>query len=376
VPPVAPPKKEKAPGRHSTTVLIVAVLIAGLLGGVAGGTVAYLTTDETASGSPSSSSGSSSSSGTPPLAERPPESVAGISERVLPSTVYIVVEGAAQSGSGSGVVLDKDGNILTNNHVVEPSLSGGSLQAQLPDGTVGTARVVGRVPSMDLAVIRIEADPDSLVPAQVGDSDALVVGDPVIAVGAPLGLTGSVTAGIVSALDRPVTVGGTQEQAIFSAIQTDAAINPGNSGGPLANGNGEIVGINSAIATLGGGILGQSSGSIGVGFSIPMSQASRIAQELIATGSATRATLGVTVDVSQETGGAQVQTVESGSPADGAGLRRGDVIVEFGGVPIANGISLIAQVRASEPGETVELVYRRGSATETVTVTLGTASAE
>jgi putative serine protease PepD len=206
----------------------------------------------------------------------------------------------------------------------------------------------------------------------LGNSDGVVVGDLAIAIGSPLGLDGTVTAGIVSALNRPVTAGGQGSTSFINAIQTDAAINPGNSGGALVNAAGEVVGVNSAIATLGDG-TGQS-GSIGLGFAIPINQVKRIGEELINTGSSTKPIIGVSLDQSYQGDGARVQEVTAGGPAEAAGLEAGDVIVEFDGQPVADATSLIVDIRSMQPGDEVSLSVQRGGSTEDLTITLGSDS--
>ena len=224
---------------------------------------------------------------------------------------------------------------------------------------------MGTDASYDLAVLRI--DRGNLPVAALGDSNDVVVGDATIAIGSPLGLTGTVTSGIVSALNRPVTAGDATDVSFISAIQTDAAINPGNSGGPLVNSRGEVIGINSAIATTGSSVSGQS-GSIGLGFAIPINQARRVATELIATGSSTYPVVGVQLDMSYEGQGALVQSVVEGGPASETELAAGDVITAIDGVKVSDGTELVVRIRAKNPGDVVELTLEDGSVIE---VTLG-----
>jgi putative serine protease PepD len=279
-------------------------------------------------------------------------------------------------------VIDAEGLIVTNNHVVA---AGGSEPAddivvEFADGSQADAEVVGAEPSYDVAVLRIDpADVDGeLVALPFGDSDAVVVGESVVAIGAPLGLDSTVTTGIVSALNRPVSAGGgAQETAFINAIQTDAAINPGNSGGPLVNLRGEVVGVNSAIAQAPGGQVG---GSIGLGFSIPSNQAARTAEQLIEDGVATYPVVGVLLDQLYQGEGVRIVTedaatgdqppVTPGGPADRAGLRAGDVILAFDGRPVTESDELVVAIRAQEPGDEVTLTVRRGEEVFDVTLVL------
>jgi putative serine protease PepD len=306
---------------------------------------------------------------TPALANRAPTSVAGIAKRVQPGVVSIEISAAGKRGNGSGFVVSSDGYVVTNNHVAAPAASGGALRVVFQDGTYSTATIVGRDPNSDIAVLRIQRG--NLPSVQLGDSDKLAVGDPVVAFGSPLGLQGTVTSGIISSLDRPVVTGGESgdQQAYMAAIQTDAAINPGNSGGPLVDGDGRVIGVNSAIATLAG--ASGKGGSIGLGFSIPINQAKRIAEQIIATGKAKRTIIGAELDMtySSPTGGVRLQAVPAG-PAQKAGLRSGDVIVEFNGRRVSDPTDLIAFIRKFPAGAEVPVVYSRGGTTSTVRVTL------
>ena len=305
--------------------------------------------------------------------ERAPESIAGIAAGVLPSVVSIEVVSEAGSGSGSGFVLRQDGYVLTNNHVVEGAAAG-ELVVQFADGAELPGTVVGATEEYDLAVVKVETT--GLVPLALGDSDAVVVGDPVVAIGAPLGLVGTVTTGIVSALNRPVVAGDGNGTAFINAIQTDAAINPGNSGGPLVNARGEVVGINSAIAQLPGRLT--STGSIGLGFAIPSNQARRTAEQLIETGAATYPVIGVLLDPQYSGEGVRVfeedppdsQAVTPDGPADDAGIRRGDVILAIDGRPVTASEELIVAIRARQPGDTVVLRVRTGEDERDVRVRL------
>lgn len=360
--PVAPPP----PRRSRRTIALVAgglilALVAGAVGGAIGTDIAR-----------------SSASGGGVLAEPVPEvesdlpvtPVEAVAARVLPSVVQLNVEGGAGNsggrGEGSGMVISEDGLILTNNHVVEPAAAGGTLRAVLQDGRVAVGSIVGQDPQSDVALVQVQLG--GLTPVELGNSENVRVGQQVTAIGSPLGLGGSVTTGIVSALDRAVSVGGEAGNAstVLNAIQTDAAINPGNSGGPLVDMEGRVVGINSAIATAGPG-----GGSIGVGFSIPVNQARRIADQLRTGGPATHAVLGVEVSDDPQFGGAVVRTVTPGGAAERAGLQPNDVVVRLGDQRISAGTDLQAAVRSQPPGATVELQLRGPGGERTVPVTLG-----
>ncbi|HVQ86856.1 MAG TPA: trypsin-like peptidase domain-containing protein [Actinomycetes bacterium] len=370
----SPPQPTPATTKKRThpAVVVATAALAGALGAGVGAT-AVIATDDNSPASTSSATAANSAT----QASLPANSVAKVAQTVLPSVVSIQFTGAAGSGSGSGVVISDDGLILTNNHVVETAANGGSLTVNFSDGTSTDAEIVGRDPSADLAVIRVH-NVDNLVPATLGSSDDLKVGETVVAIGSPLGLSGTVTTGIVSAKNRPVSAGSGEpgaEPAVLNAIQTDAAINPGNSGGALVNLKGQVVGINSAIATLGASTGGQS-GSIGLGFAIPIDQAKWIVDQLVANGQATHAQLGVSVgDATGNELGAELQSVESGTPASAAGLQSGDVVTRFNGQAIESADALVAAVRSVEPGTQVTLEYVRNGNTSTTSVTLGDSSA-
>jgi putative serine protease PepD len=299
--------------------------------------------------------------------------------------VSIAVVGQQGTGEGSGVVIDDDGHVLTNNHVIAGAAAGAQVQVALTDARVFAAELVGADPATDLAVLRMTDAPAELAPLTFGDSEAVAVGQPVMALGNPLGLSHTVTVGIVSALDRPVTTqsSGTSTAepvtpVVTNAIQTDAAVNPGNSGGALVDSDGRLVGINSSIATLGASAGGQG-GSIGLGFAIPSSQAQWVAEELIRSGAIEHAYLGVTPeDVVIEMDGvrreaAGITSVVPDTPAAEGGLRPGEAIVEVEGEVVASAQSLIAQIREREPGTRVELtVVDSGGSPRAVTVEFGT----
>jgi serine protease Do len=303
--------------------------------------------------------------------ERPAGSVADLARRTVPAVVSVEVKVGDQGGTGSGVVVDPAGYVLTNNHVVAPAAdsAGGVIAAVFHDGTRVPARIVGRDPKTDLAVLKVNvANP---VVASIGASSELAVGDSVIAIGSPLGLAGTVTTGIVSALHRPVRLDGSGDTvAVIDAIQTDAAINPGNSGGALVDATGAVVGINTAIRS-----LGQSQGeggSIGLGFAIPIEDARNIADELIRTGAVSHAEIGINArSVSDSaTDGAQVQNVVAGGAAAAAGIVEGDVVVKVGDRTIGGADELVVAVRAHNPGDVVPVTLVRDSRTLTVSVTL------
>ncbi|WP_265520902.1 trypsin-like peptidase domain-containing protein [Oerskovia flava] len=312
--------------------------------------------------------------------ERPRDSVAGIAASVLPSVVSLQVQGSDGLSTGSGFVLREDGYILTNNHVVAGAADDGRIVVLFADGRERPATLVGRTVDYDLAVVKVAED--GLTPLVLGDSDGVVVGDTVVAVGAPLGLDGTVTTGIVSALNRPVSAGDSAETAFINAIQTDAAINPGNSGGPLVDAAGQVVGINSAIAQPPGAT--SATGSIGLGFAIPSNQARRTAEQLIESGAATYPVIGVLLDQRYQGEGVQVSTqtqegnapVTSGGPAEAAGIAPGDVILSIDGRPVTDPDQLIVAIRAKAPGETVTLRVRTGEQERDVRVVLDEATSE
>lgn len=278
-----------------------------------------------------------------------------VAEDVLPSLVSIEIRTRTGKGDGSGIVLSTDGLILTNAHVISVADRGGDIRVFFRDGTEATATVVGQDPTTDIAVIRVKTTKD-LQPIRFGTAKDLVVGQPVVAIGSPLGLAGTVTEGIVSALNRPVRAGGSDsdQSTVIDAIQTDAAINPGNSGGALVNMAGELVGVNSAIASLG---AGSESGSIGLGFAIPVDQARRVALELVNDGKATMAVLGVSVGTPRDQRGAAVEDVVPGGAADTAGIPPGSVVKKVNDRLIDSADALVAAIRSLPAGETISLHY-------------------
>lgn len=365
-------------GPRTGTLAVLAVLIA-LLASTLGSVGTYLLTRPPSSGlDPSYRLGAAPSSSSP----RPPDSTAGVAAKVLPSVVSLSIDAGASSSTGSGFLI-KGGYVVTNNHVVAAAAQSDQIQIQVQfsNRRSTSARVIGRDPESDLAVVK----PDETFGAPeitLGNSDNVVVGDPVVAIGSPLGLTGTVTSGIVSSLNRPVQAGeeNSSDTTWLSAIQTDAAINPGNSGGPLVNADGQVIGVNSAIATLGRSVGGQS-GSIGLGFAIPVNHARRVAEELVTTGVAKKSRIGVTIDQTYQGAGVRIETearqgsrpVEPNGPADHAGLKPGDVILEVNGIVLQDGNELIALIRNKAPGEKLTVKFQRGGRERTVTVTVGAA---
>jgi putative serine protease PepD len=305
--------------------------------------------------------------------ERAPGSVADIAKRVIPSVVSIEASSKDGGATGTGFVIASNGYILTNNHVIAEAVSGkGDIEVTLNSGQKYSAKVIGRDSSYDLAVLKIAVT--GLTALQFGDSDKVAVGDSVIAIGSPLGLSGTVTLGIISAKNRAVTAGETgSDNSFINALQTDAAINPGNSGGPLVDSTGSVIGVNSAIATLGTS-LGSQSGSIGLGFAIPINQARKTADQLIKSGKATYPVLGVSIDMNFEGDGALIsknaKAILPGGPAAKAGLKAGDIITEFDGRAIASAEELIVAIRAKNVGDKVELTYTRNGVSATASVVL------
>ena len=302
--------------------------------------------------------------------ERAPDSIAALAARVIPAVVSISVKGSSSSGTGSGFFLDSNGYILTNNHVVEAAATRGTITVELSNGKKYGAKLMGRDNSYDLAVLKI--DVTSAPTLQLGNSDLAQVGDSVIAIGSPLGLSGTVTSGIISSKNRAVTTGnGSGESSFINALQTDAAINPGNSGGPLVDSTGAVIGVNSAIATLGSS---SQTGSIGLGFAIPINQAKKTAEQLIKTGFATYPIMGISVDTRFTGTGALISSDGAGvtpaGPADKAGLKAGDIITTLDGIEINNSDELIVAIRSKSVGDKVKVKYTRNNISREATVTL------
>ena len=351
--------------KRKNTPLSAVIVISLVFGGTAGGALGYLAADFSNGVSNTTSQVSETSK---PVAITPAtETVSQIVQNVKPSVVSIKAEGSSGSGTGSGFIYREDGYIVTNNHVAAPAINGGKLTVYLEDKTSFVAKLVGRNASYDLAVLKIDAT--GLKPVNIGDSSAINVGDLTVAFGSPLGLTGTVTSGIVSAINRPVTAGGADDQSFISAIQTDAAINPGNSGGPLVNGQGQVIGVNSAIATLGSGTQ---SGSIGLGFAIPINQAQRIVTEIIESGKSSTPIAGISIDSNFEGVGAKIAEVVANGPAASTDLKVGDIVTKINGEVIEDSTELIVAIRRNNPGDTIVLTVKNTAGTEReVSVVLG-----
>jgi putative serine protease PepD len=379
--------------RRRWTELTAVAALAALL--ASGGTYAVTQLDSSQSSSSASSStlGRGTDAGPVVQANSSAPNWTATAAAVAPSVVSITVDSGQSSAQGSGVVIDSKGHVLTNNHVVSGAGQSASITVTLNDGRAFKGTVAGTDPSTDLAVLTLTSPPQDLKPVAFGNSEDLKVGDPVMAIGNPLGLAGTVTTGIVSALNRPVTTQAEQTpqdqnpfapgsgqstdsgQVVTNAIQTSAAINPGNSGGALVNSSGQLVGINSAIASLGSSGTGQS-GSIGIGFAIPVNEAKSIASQLIAKGSAQHAFLGVTLkdgtasDGSSQRAGAEVTSVSAGTPAANAGLKQGDVVIGVNNDKVDSSLALVANVRERAVGDKVTLTVLRSGKQVTLTTTL------
>ena len=345
--------------KSNTNFFVLAVVIALIAGGVGAVVVRSTTTNIGAN-----------LVETKNKVERAPDSIAALAARVIPAVVSISVKGSSSSGTGSGFFLDSNGYILTNNHVVEAAATRGTITVELSNGKKYGAKLIGRDNSYDLAVLKI--DVTSAPTLQLGNSDLAQVGDSVIAIGSPLGLSGTVTSGIISSKNRAVTTGnGSGESSFINALQTDAAINPGNSGGPLVDSTGAVIGVNSAIATLGSS---SQTGSIGLGFAIPINQAKKTAEQLIKTGFATYPIMGISVDVRFTGTGALISSDGAGvtpaGPADKAGLKAGDIITTLDGIEINNSDELIVAIRSKSVGDKVKIKYTRNNIIREATVTL------
>ncbi|MFF8354284.1 trypsin-like peptidase domain-containing protein [Streptomyces chartreusis] len=372
--------KEQRRKRAKKVLFVGALVLALVSGGIGGAVGAYLERNGGMGGI------ELPQAGTEPVG-RAPDSVAGIAARALPSVVTLHVSGREAQGTGTGFVLDDRGHILTNNHVVEPAGDDGEISVTFHSGDTAKATVVGRDSGYDLAVVKVSGV-SGLKPLPLGNSDNVQVGDPVVAIGAPFDLEGTVTSGIISAKERPITAGGESgdgsDVSYVDALQTDAPINPGNSGGPLLDARARVVGINSAIrsADTGSDLEGAQAGSIGLGFAIPVNQARRVAEELINTGHATHPVIGVTLDMDYAGDGARVGTkgsdggsaVTGGGPGDKAGIKPGDVITEVDGQRVHSGEELIVKTRAHRPGDRLKLTLKRGGKEVTISLTLGSSS--
>jgi len=378
---------DKKRARTLGVFVTAALLVGGLLGGTAGGAFAIWNLSSRGLVSPGIQAPQTITVNAPADASE----ITAVAATAMPSVVTIEVAGAQGAGSGSGVIISSDGHVMTNAHVVSIGAQEPAVRVTTSDGRLLGAEVVGRDILSDIAVLKLEGDgPFPVMP--IGDSDGLNVGDETIAIGAPLGLPGTVTSGIVSAINRSITVGASsapgEEDGQFDfdlpggvsigqtislpVIQTDASINPGNSGGALLNTSGELIGVNVAIASTGG----QGSGSIGLGFAIPSNFALRVANELIQSGTASHGLLGALVTdassvASATVTGAYIDSVTPGGAADRAGIRAGDVVTRFNGLPVTNRIDLTAQVRVLPGGSEATLTYVRAGNSYTVQVTLG-----
>ncbi|WP_225099898.1 S1C family serine protease, partial [Streptomyces sp. CoH27] len=375
--------QQPAPKPRGRGGLVAAVLVAALVAGGIGGGIGYtLAKNHDDSGSTTVSSSDSGAT----QVKRAPGTIASVAAKSLPSTVTIEAQGTnGDGGTGTGFVFDTQGHIITNNHVVADALNGGKLTATFPNGRKYDAEVIGHAQGYDVAVVKLKNPPSDLKPLPLGDSDKVAVGDETIAIGAPFGLSNTVTTGIISAKNRPVASSdgsSTSKASYMSALQTDAPINPGNSGGPLLDASGAVIGINSAIQSTnsGGGFGGSGqSGSIGLGFAIPIDQAKYVAQQLIRTGKPVYAKIGASVSLEESGDGAKITdqgaagsaAVESGGPADKAGLKPGDVITKLDDMVIDSGPTLIGEIWTHKPGDKVTITYKRGGQEHTTDLTLG-----
>ncbi len=350
--------------------MLPAVAVTALVLGLTGGAIAASVISENSSGS-----GGVLSVQRRTAAPLPADngSIAAVAEKVLPSTVQIVAEydGRDQGATGSGFVIDTSGHIITNNHVVaQADQDGGPIEIIDQDGHHFKATVVGRSTVYDIAVLKAPKAKD-LTPAALGSAAQMRVGETVVAIGSPLGLSATVTSGIVSAVDRPVTTGeGQDDNSYINAVQTDAAINPGNSGGPLVDLQGQVVGVNSAIASLGSQLASDQGGSIGVGFAIPIEQVQVTTNQILRTGKAQYPIIGANVRGTKKLDGATIESVTPGMPAEDADLKAGDVIRKVDGKPVSGSIDLVVAIRSHVPGEKVTLTVERGGKTFQVKVDL------
>jgi S1-C subfamily serine protease len=361
--------------KTSTKLIAAFLLRAGIVGGVATAATTQplgvkVCVDKKTQAIFLAGSSGCSTARTPLTLGAPTIDVKSIAALVTPSVVSIKVTSSLGSGTGSGSVYKSDSNvsyIITNNHVIESAVTTGTILVELLNGNTLTAQIVGRDAAYDLAVLKVNRG--NLPTVTVGDSSKISVGDPVVAIGSPLGLASTVTSGIVSALNRPVTTGTSGAESFVNAIQTDAAINPGNSGGALLDSLGRIIGVNSAIATVSSGGV---SGNIGLGFSIPINEAKRVIDELIATGKSTRPFLGVEFDTTFTGTGAKILRLTAGEAAEKAGIPAGSIITSIGGLRIADTTAAVVRIRSYAPGSTVSIVVDLPNGSDkTFTVTLG-----
>jgi len=347
-----PPDRRGALGLVFTVALITALLAGGL-----GAAIGVLATRGPAG---------TTSSGGPPV-ERPVGSVAEVVSNIAPSVVTIMIEGQEGEGNGSGLIISEDGYIITNNHVANPAdLHNVELTVVFSDGSSAPAEFKGSSVESDIAVVKV--DKTGLPPVTIADSEQLAVGDPVLAVGAPLNLPGTVTMGIISALDRPVVAGESNDSSVTAAIQTDAPINPGNSGGPLFDASGRAIGVNASIATFQNSD-GQG-GNMGIGFSIPINLAKRLADEIIADGKPSRTVIGIETSDTPSPDGVTVKKVVDPGPAATAGIQDGDVITTFNGRHLTDPVELVALVRKYPANTVVQIGFLRDGAEQEVSVTL------
>ncbi|MCG8924117.1 S1C family serine protease [Lentzea sp. CC55] len=342
-----PAPRPKGRGKVVAGVAALVLLVGGLSGGL-GGYLGYnFANDSSAVSSLDAPRPASQTS------NAPAGSVEDVANRLLPSVVQIQVVTRSGAGEGSGFVISSNGQVVTNNHVIEGAAAGGTIKVVFQDGKTATAKILGRDPSSDIAVIQAEGISGAPV-VQLGNSADLKIGQGVVAIGSPFELSGTVTSGIVSSLNRPVSAGGdarNSQATVLNAIQTDAAINPGNSGGPLVNMQGQVVGINSAIYSPNS--AGGQAGSVGIGFAIPMDQARRTIDEIVKTGKPRQTVLGVKVESTEQ--GARISEITSGGAAEKAGLKAGDVITRFGDRRIDESDTLVAAVRSKAPGDKVTI---------------------
>ncbi|MCY1144855.1 trypsin-like peptidase domain-containing protein [Actinoplanes sp. Pm04-4] len=359
-PPPEPVVNPDAPRRSFTPILLICLITALLAGGL-GGTLGYVFAVRGGVATGGGSALGAAAEDPPAAANRAPDSLAGVAGKVLPSVVTVRVTGAI----GSGFVVSANGYVITNDHVVEGADD--TMSVSFSDGSTAKAELVGRDPQSDVAVIKVAKS--GLTPVALGNSDSIAVGDPVLAFGSPLALVNTVTAGIVSAVDRTIEAGDAGTTRYYAAIQTDAAVNQGNSGGPLVNAGGQVIGVNSVIRSVGG--TETEAGNIGLAFAIPINQAKRVAQDIIDHGKARRTVIGAEVATGgTSTSGARLRSVEPSGPAGAAGLKAGDTVTKLDGHLLEDGTDLIALVRKYPPGTVVSVEYRRGTKTQSASVTL------